>query len=355
MNEKSEAPSMFDDKTILITGGTGSFGNQFIKTVLSHYKVRKIIVYSRDEYKQSQMQSRFQRRVGLAPIRFFLGDVRDKERLRFAIGDGVDYIVHAAALKQVPAIEYNPFEAVKTNILGSQNVIDVALEGNVPKVIALSTDKACAPANLYGATKLASDKLFIAGNNYAGEGATRFSVVRYGNVMGSRGSVIPLFLEQKRINDGLTVTDPRMTRFNITLKQGVDFVIDCLSRMLGGELFVPKMPSVRVKDIATAVAPEQEQKIVGLRDGEKMHEELISVHDAGNAYEFAHHYNVVPRSHYNQYAIEDYREGTAEGWIGPVSPEFSYNSLENTEYLTVEQIRQLILDNVSEAGSNRSI
>ncbi|SVC59492.1 uncharacterized protein METZ01_LOCUS312346, partial [marine metagenome] len=271
---------MLNNTSILITGGTGSFGKHLIKTILKQHQPERIIVYSRDELKQFEMQNSKIFANEKVLIRYFIGDIRDFKRLKKAMED-VNIVVHAAALKQVPATEYNPFEAVKTNVIGAQNVIDAAFETNVQKVVALSSDKASAPINLYGATKLTSDKLFISANNYKGNHDIKFSVVRYGNVMGSRGSVIPFFLKQKE-NGVLHITDNRMTRFNITLQQGVDFVLQCLERMWGGELFVPKIPSYRILDVAEAVDPECKQNIVGIRPGEKMHEEMITQSDALN-------------------------------------------------------------------------
>jgi UDP-N-acetylglucosamine 4,6-dehydratase len=274
---------MFNDKNILITGGTGSFGKKATEIILKKYKPRKLIIFSRDELKQFEMSQIFPfSKYGC--IRYFIGDVRDKERLNRAF-QGVDYVIHAAALKQVPAAEYNPFEAVKTNIIGAQNIINVAIDQEVKRVIALSTDKAANPINLYGATKLCSDKLFIAGNAYVGREDTTFSVVRYGNVVGSRGSVIPFFLKHRE-NGYLPITDPRMTRFWITLEQGVEFVLWCLEHMCGGELFVPKIPSMNIMDLAKAIAPECETKTVGIRSGEKIHELMITRDDARKTLEF---------------------------------------------------------------------
>jgi len=300
---------MIDNKTVFITGGTGSFGKKFIETVLRDYKPEKVIVYSRDELKQFEMQQAWPDN-GSFPIRYFIGDVRDLSRLKRAM-EGVDIVVHAAALKQVPATEYNPFEAVKTNVLGAQNVIDAAFEAGVQKVIALSTDKAAAPINLYGATKLTSDKLFITANNYRGKHDIMFSVVRYGNVMGSRGSVIPFF-QEKKSSGILPITDSRMTRFNITLKEGVQFVLDGLKRMHGGELFVPKIPSYRITDIATAIAPDAKHEIVGIRSGEKLHEEMITTSDSLNTIEFNDYYVIVPstKSLLKKILIED-----EKGWL----------------------------------------
>ena len=272
---------MLNNKTILITGGTGSFGQYFIKNVLKKFKIKKIIVYSRDEFKQLQLRENLNQNFLIKnKLRFFIGDVRDKERLSFALKD-VDIAIHAAALKQVPATEYNPFEAVKTNIIGAQNIIDGCLENNVKQLVALSTDKAASPINLYGATKLASDKIIIASNNVKGKKNYRASVVRYGNVMGSRGSVVPYFLKNK-YKKNLEITHNEMTRFNITLQQGVDFVLFCLSKMSGGEIFVPKIPSIKVTDLAKVIAPKARHKIIGIRPGEKLHEEMITESDSIN-------------------------------------------------------------------------
>ena len=281
-----------EGKSALITGGTGSFGKKLTEILLAENKPRRLVVYSRDELKQFEM-SVDPRFAGNPSLRFFLGDVRDKERLARAF-DGVDVVVHAAALKQVPAAEYNPFEAVKTNILGAQNVIDCAIDKRVQKVIALSTDKAANPINLYGATKLCSDKLFVAGNNYVGARDTAFSVVRYGNVVGSRGSVVPFFL-RKRKAGVLPLTDERMTRFWITLEQGVRFVLDSLSRMIGGELFVPKIPSMRMIDLARVIGPEARQEVVGIRPGEKLHEVMVPEDDARSAVELDDRYVILPK------------------------------------------------------------
>ena len=332
---------MLNNKTILVTGGTGSFGKKFIETILSDYKPEKVIVYSRDELKQFEMQQVWPDN-GSIPIRYFIGDVRDLSRLKRAM-EGVDIVVHAAALKQVPATEYNPFEAVKTNVLGAQNVIDASFASGVEKVIALSTDKAAAPINLYGATKLTSDKLFITANNYRGKHDIKFSVVRYGNVMGSRGSVIPFFQNMKKTGT-LPITDPKMTRFNITLDQGVKFVLDNLKRMWGGELFVPKIPSYRITDIAEAIAPEAKQKIVGIRPGEKLHEEMITESDALNTIEYDGYYVIVPsirkwsKTHFMKNS--NGKEGL------PCEEGFSYNSGTNPHFLTVDELKELIRENV---------
>lgn len=330
---------MLKDKTILVTGGTGSFGQVFIKTVLEQYNPKKIIVYSRDELKQFEMQQVLPD-DGKSPMRYFIGDVRDIPRLKMAMED-VDIVIHAAALKQVPAAEYNPFEAVKTNILGGQNVIDTALTLRVKKVIALSTDKACAPINLYGATKLTSDKLFIAANNYKGWHDIKFSVVRYGNVMGSRGSVIPFFLKQKE-KGVLPITDKRMTRFNITLQEGVDFVLQCLDKMWGGELFVPKIPSYRILDVAKAIAPEAKHEIIGIRPGEKLHEEMITQTDAINTVEFDDYFAITPNSNYLSWDRVSFLN-ESNGIKGKYCEDgFNYSSGTNEHFLTVEELRELI-------------
>ncbi len=329
---------MLNGKVILITGGTGSFGKKFISTILSKYSPKKVIVFSRDELKQYDMQNLEPFRSYDQLMRYFIGDVRDLPRLNLAM-EGVDVVVHAAALKQVPAAEYNPFEAVKTNILGGQNVIDAARLAGVQRVIALSTDKAAAPINLYGATKLASDKLFVAANNYRGSRNIKYSVVRYGNVMGSRGSVIPFFIDKKK--DGiLPITDFRMTRFNITLQKGVDFVLECLHRMWGGELFVPKIPSYNITDVAKAIAPECKLEIVGIRPGEKLHEEMITETDSLNTIEFDSYYVILPST--QMWDVEKFRcESNAhEGKFCEYG--FKYSSETNKEWLTVEQIQELI-------------
>ncbi len=330
-------------KQILITGGTGSFGKKFIETVITRYKPQKIIVYSRDELKQFEMQQQWPA-TNESPMRYFVGDVRDLARLKMAM-TGVDIVIHAAALKQIPTAEYNPFETVKTNVIGGQNVIDAAIEAGVKKVIALSTDKAAAPTNLYGATKLTSDKLFIAANNYKGRHDIKLSVVRYGNVMGSRGSVIPLFLE-KRKNGVLPITDERMTRFNITLQEGVDFVLSCLEKMWGGELFVPKLPSYRITDIAKAIAPNAKQEIIGIRPGEKLHEEMITITDAMNTVEFDDYFAIMPNSHYLPWDRERFLNESNETPGRYCQEGFCYNSGTNPNFLTVEEIRDLIIKHV---------
>jgi len=334
---------MFTNKSVLITGGTGSFGKNFIKTILKDHNPKRVIVYSRDELKQFDMQNSKYFESKKILIRYFIGDVRDFKRLKVAMED-VDIVVHAAALKQVPATEYNPFEAVKTNVLGAQNVIDAAFETNVQKVIALSSDKAAAPINLYGATKLTSDKLFIAANNYKGKHDIKFSVVRYGNVMGSRGSVIPFFLKQKK-SGVLTITDKRMTRFNITLQEGVDFVLKCLESMWGGELFIPKIPSYRILDVAEAVAPDCKHDFVGIRPGEKLHEEMITLSDAMNTIEFPNYYVIVPSIRIWSKKKFINKSNFIEGKI--CKEGFSYNSSMNKYFLSVNQLKKLIKENVT--------
>jgi UDP-N-acetylglucosamine 4,6-dehydratase/5-epimerase len=322
----------FNGKTILITGGTGSFGKKFIKILLSDLEPKKVIVFSRDELKQFEMAQLPEFKAQEETLRYFIGDVRDKERLMRAF-DRVDYVVHAAALKQVPAMEYNPTEAIKTNIQGAMNIIDVAIERGVNKVIALSTDKACNPINLYGATKLCSDKLFIAANSYSGEAGTKFSVVRYGNVVGSRGSVVPFFKE-KRKEGVLPITDARMTRFWITLEQGVRFVMKNFERMHGGELFIPKIPSMNMLDLAKAIAPECKTKIIGIRPGEKLHEVMISADDARNTIELDDCYIIQPS--FNWWGYGNHPEGKS------VPEGFSYSSDTNKEWLTIPQLQEII-------------
>jgi len=330
---------MLDDKSVLITGGTGSFGKRFVSTVLERYSTKKLIIYSRDELKQYEMSQVWPADAD-QKIRYFVGDVRDLPRLSMAM-KGVDVVIHAAALKQVPTAEYNPFEVVKTNILGSQNVIEASLAANVARVIALSTDKAAAPINLYGATKLTADKLFISANNYSGDHKTTFSVVRYGNVMGSRGSVIPLFLSRKD-HGVLPITDERMTRFNITLQEGVDFVLKALERMWGGELFVPRLSSYRIMDVAKAIAPDCDTEIVGIRPGEKLHEEMITPMDAINTATFDDCYVVMPESQYIDFDKHKYVLEAAATPGKMCEDGFSYNSLMNDHFLTVQELRFLL-------------
>ncbi len=326
---------MFNDKTILITGGTGSFGKKFVHTLLENYKPRKIIVFSRDEQKQFDMSLTYNDPV----MRYFIGDVRDVERLKMAM-DGVDYVVHAAALKIVPTAEYNPMECIRTNIHGAENVINAATHNGVKKIVALSTDKAANPINLYGATKLASDKLFVSANNVKGAKECAFSVVRYGNVIGSRGSVLPFF--RRLIDEGATelpITDERMTRFWITLEQGVEFVIKAFERMHGGEIYVPKIPSTKVTDLATALAPDLPHKIVGIRPGEKLHEVMCPKDDCFHTIEFEDHFVIKPTINFTE-AI-DYRENALGAKGEYVEDGFEYNSLDNEHYLSIEQLRAL--------------
>jgi len=318
---------MLKGKTVLVTGGTGSFGKKFIKRILQD-DVKKVIVFSRDELKQYEMAQEFTD----SRMRFFIGDVRDKDRLYRAF-DGVDIVIHAAAMKHVGACEYNPFEAVKTNINGAQNIIEAAIDRGVEKVIALSTDKAASPVNLYGATKLVSDKLFVAANSYVGEKPTRFSVVRYGNVVGSRGSVVPFFKKVKETGR-VPITDERMTRFWITLEHGVQFVLDNLERMRGGEVFVPKIPSMNIMDLAKAIAPECEIDIVGIRPGEKLHEAMIMEDDARHTKEFDTYYVIQPEFPWWSEAYVESGNPLPEG--------FKYTSDANTEWLTIEQLRDLV-------------
>lgn len=324
-----------DNQSILITGGTGSFSKKFIETIYNNYKPKKIIIYSRDELKQFKMSQIWPQN---SVFRYFIGDVRDFERLKMAM-ENVDIVIHTAALKQVPAAEYNPFEVIKTNIIGAQNVINAAMQNNVKRIIALSTDKAAAPVNLYGATKLCSDKLFVAANNYKGKRDIKFSVVRYGNVMGSRGSVIPSFLEHKK-HGFLPITDTRMTRFNITLTQAVNFVIDCLDKMWGGEIFVPKIPSYRILDLAKAIAPECQIKTIGIRPGEKLHEEMITHIDSLNTIEFSKYYVIAPTI--PLWDKETFKRESSEEIGHNCEENFSYNSNNNPHFLTVDELRYLI-------------
>lgn len=328
---------MFNNTTILITGGTGSFGKQYTKALLDRYNPHKIIVFSRDELKQYEMQKELSRDC----MRYFIGDVRDRDRLVMAMRD-VDYVIHAAALKQVPAAEYNPMECIKTNIHGAENVIHAAMQSGAKKVIALSTDKAANPINLYGATKLCSDKLFVAANNLVGDRPTRFSVVRYGNVVGSRGSVVPLFKElvDKGVSE-LPITDPRMTRFWITLQQGVDFVLKNFGRMWGGEVFVPKIPSVRITDLADVMAPGMRQRVVGIRPGEKLHEVMCPADDSHLTLEFDDHYVIQPSITFWGADKQRFAKN-ALGEIGrPVDQGFEYNSGTNPNFLNRDQIREM--------------
>jgi UDP-N-acetylglucosamine 4,6-dehydratase len=322
---------MFDNKSILITGGTGSFGRRMVRTLLSQTKARRVVVYSRDELKQYEMSvdPAYQDQR----LRFFIGDVRDERRIERAL-EGVDFVIHAAALKQVPACEYNPFEAVKTNVLGAQNVIESCIDRGVRRVVALSTDKAASPVNLYGATKLCSDKLFVAGNVYSGAKTTRFAVVRYGNVVGSRGSVVPLFL-RKRTEGVLPITDERMTRFWITLQDGVDFVLESLGRMLGGEIFVPKLPSMRVIDLARCIGPDCRLEQVGIRNGEKLHEVLLAEEDARQTVELPDRFVILP-----QFDFVDHQQWQT---IGRPCPEgFRYGSETNDRWLSTPELAAMV-------------
>ena len=330
---------MLENQTILITGGTGSFGNTFVPMTLEKYNPKKIIIFSRDEMKQWDMAKKYQ---GDSRVRFFIGDVRDKDRLYRAL-DGVDYVVHAAATKIVPTAEYNPFECVKTNINGAMNLIDACIDKGVKIVVALSTDKASSPINLYGATKLASDKLFVAGNAYVGEHETRFAVVRYGNVMGSRGSVIPFFLSVR--NQGvLPITDERMTRFMISLEQGVELVWHAFDDMVGGEIYVKKIPSMKVTDLATAIAPECQQNIIGIRPGEKLHEQMISAEDAYYTYEYPEHFKILP-------VINNWGDSPERIKDGKRVPEgFVYASDNNTEWMSQEDLQAWVSANQHKIG-----
>jgi len=332
---------MLQNSSILVTGGTGSFGHTFIPLTLAKYNPKRLVIYSRDEMKQWEMAKLYgdDKRV-----RFFIGDVRDKERLARAL-KGVDYVVHAAATKIVPTAEYNPFECVKTNVIGAMNLIDACIDQGVKRLVALSTDKASSPANLYGATKLTSDKLFIAGNSYTGFRDTQFAVVRYGNVMGSRGSVIPFFLSLSD-KDSLPITDDRMTRFMITLEEGVDLVWHAFEDMVGGEIYVKKIPSMKVTDIARAIAPEARHDIVGIRPGEKLHEQMIAPEDAPHTYEYSDHYKILP-------AINNWSKDPKRIGIGrSVAENFTYCSDNNTEWMRIETLREWVEENRDKIGKN---
>ncbi|PCI21439.1 MAG: UDP-N-acetylglucosamine 4,6-dehydratase (inverting) [Piscirickettsiaceae bacterium] len=322
---------MFNDKAILITGGTGSFGHAFVSMTLAKYSPKRLVIYSRDEMKQWDMAKLYE---GDSRVRFFIGDIRDKERLSRAL-DGIDFVVHAAATKIVPTAEYNPFECVKTNIIGAMNLIDACIDRGVKRVVALSTDKASSPANLYGATKLASDKLFVAGNAYAGGHETSFGVVRYGNVMGSRGSVIPFFLSIKE-KGVMPITDPRMTRFMITLEQGVELVWHAFEDMVGGEIYVKKIPSMKVVDTALACAPNAEQKIIGIRPGEKLHEQMIGVEDTPYTYEYPEYFKILPAIH--NWSADSHRIKKGKR----VEEDFTYCSDNNPEWMSVESLTSWI-------------
>jgi UDP-N-acetylglucosamine 4,6-dehydratase len=319
---------IFDNSTVLVTGGSGSFGKAFVKTILKHSPV-KVIVFSRDELKQYEMSNE----IRDDRVVYFVGDVRDASRLYRAF-DGVDFVVHCAALKQIPSCEYNPFEAIQTNVIGAKNIIDAAIDRGVSRIIALSTDKACGPINLYGATKLCSDKLFVAGNSYSGKHRTRFAGVRYGNVVGSRGSVIPFFKRLAIEKKPIPITDRRMTRFWITLDQGVEFVIQSMERMMGGEIFIPKIPSMRLIDLAEAIAPACEQEIVGIRPGEKLHEIMISEDDATSVMDYESYYAILPTHHSWCQKVNGGK---------PVSERFRYSSDTNTQWLSIDELRRLSL------------
>ena len=327
-------------KSILITGGTGSFGKAFVNKILNTYtNIERLVIYSRDELKQWEMQQIYPSKK-YPQVRFFIGDVRDYERLKLAL-DGIDCIVHAAALKQVPAAEYNPMEFVKTNVFGAENVIKASLDKGIKKVIALSTDKASSPINLYGATKLCSDKVFISANNIKGNRNLSFSVVRYGNVMGSRGSVIPFFMKEAK-RGILPITHEEMTRFNITLEEGVDMVIWAIENSLGGEIFVPKIPSYRITDLAEAIGPNCNKEIIGIRQGEKIHEEMIGINDAATTYKKGNYFLILPQD--NEFIQEYLKENK---FLESVNDNFSYNSGTNSEFLSIEEIRNLIKENIN--------
>jgi UDP-N-acetylglucosamine 4,6-dehydratase/5-epimerase len=331
---------MLSQQSILITGGTGSFGKAFVKTVLERYPdVKRLVIYSRDELKQFEMSQVFSDRE-YPCLRYFIGDIRDEPRLRRAL-EGINVVVHAAALKQVPAAEYNPFECIKTNVLGAQNLIEACLDSGVERVVALSTDKAAAPVNLYGATKLCSDKLFVAANNIKGSRNVRFSVVRYGNVMGSRGSVIPFFMGRRKTGV-LPITDEQMTRFNISLQDGVDMVLWSIENNWGGEILVPKIPSYRITDVAEAVAPECRREVVGVRPGEKIHEEMITASDSPNTVDLGPYYAILPSG--GAVSLDDYCRATG---AQRVEPGFSYDSGTNADFLDVAQLRALIAEHVT--------
>ena len=326
---------MFTDSSILITGGTGSFGKAFVKTVLdAHPRTRRLVIFSRDELKQYEMSQVFDPAI-YPNLRYFIGDVRDYNRLKRAL-EGIDTVIHAAALKQVPAAEFNPSEFIKTNILGAQNLVDACLECNVKRVIALSTDKAAAPINLYGATKLCSDKLFTAANNIRGQRDIRFAVVRYGNVLGSRGSVVPFFLARRQTGI-LPITDPEMTRFNICLQEGVDMVLWALENAHGGEILVPKIPSYRITDLAQAIGPDCEHPVVGIRPGEKLHEEMITASDSFNTVDLGSYFAILPMA--AKYSVDQYCERQG---CPAVEPGYAYNSGTNPHFLTVEQLRLMV-------------
>lgn len=331
---------MFNDQTVLVTGGTGSFGHTFIPMLLARYNPKKVIIFSRDEMKQWEMAKKFE---GDSRVRFFIGDVRDRDRLYRAL-DGVEYVVHAAATKIVPTAEYNPFECIKTNVIGAMNLVDACIDKGVKKLVALSTDKASSPINLYGATKLTSDKLFVAGNHYAGHGSTRFSVVRYGNVMGSRGSVIPFFMSIKD-KGVLPITDERMTRFMISLEEGVELVWHAFEDMEGGEIYVKKIPSMKVTDLARVIAPDARQEVVGIRPGEKLHEQMISAEDAYYTYEYPEHFKILPQ-------INNWDKDANRIKDGKRVPDgFVYSSNNNAEWMTDTDLQVWISQNSEKIGA----
>jgi UDP-N-acetylglucosamine 4,6-dehydratase/5-epimerase len=338
---------VLNNNTILITGGTGSFGKAFAKTVLGRYPdIKRLVIFSRDELKQFEMAEQYPE-FKHKSLRFFIGDVRDPDRLHRAM-EGIEVVIHAAALKQVPAAEYNPFECIKTNVLGAQNVIEACLDNGIKRVVALSTDKAAAPINLYGATKLCSDKLFTAANNIKGHRDIRFSVVRYGNVMGSRGSVIPFFLERRKTGV-LPITDPAMTRFNINLQEGVDMVLSALESAQGGEIFVPKIPSYHITDVARAIGPDCKHVVTGIRPGEKIHEEMITASDSLNTVDLGSYFAILPSA--GAHSVESY---CAARGGKPMPPGSAYQSGSNTDFLTVEQLRQLIAEHVTDPGARNA-
>ena len=338
--------NIFKNKVVFISGGTGSFGKAFTKYLLKNHKAKKIILFSRDEQKQFKLQNDRLYKKYENKIRFFLGDIRDYSRLKLALDNGIDYVIHAAALKHVPLSEYNPFETIKTNILGSENLIRACLELKVPNVIALSTDKASSPINLYGASKLAADKLFVAANLYSKNNSSKFSVVRYGNVMGSRGSVIPYLINNKDASY-INVTDRRMTRFNITLDKSVKFVSDCFKIMVGGEIFVPKLPSYNILDLVKAVNPKSKIKIIGIRPGEKIHEQMISSSDSLNTIEFKDKYIILPNSNYHNKSSSYYKKLISKKKCKKVKFGFSYKSDKNKNFLNLLEIRTLIKNNIN--------
>ena len=330
---------MLNNKSILVIGGTGSFGKEFAKKILKNFKVKKLVIYSRDELKQFNMSNEKEFLPFSKKMRFLIGDVRDLRRLNMAMS-GIDVVIHAAALKHVPVSEYNPFEFIKTNVLGAQNIIESVIHNNVKKIIALSTDKASSPINLYGATKLCSDKLFTSAKNYVGEKDISFSVVRYGNVLGSRGSVVPFFIKNKN-KSILPITDKKMTRFTITLKEAVDFVIHCLKVMKGKEIFVPKIPSYNIVDVAKAINPKAKFKIIGKRPGEKLHEEMISYEESENVLEYKNCYIILP----DQISCREYIKLNKKNFIKKISKQFSYSSLNNSNFLNISKLRELFKKN----------